>query len=68
MASRRAANTRRDAFPRLQDGTQIGVTDAGKAQGRFQATGPQPKTLERLSIGGMVPPAGIFEEAMDVNL
>ncbi len=47
---------------------RIGVTDAGKVQGRFKATGVQPKILERLRISGIQLPPAIFEEAMDVNL
>jgi pilus assembly protein CpaF len=47
---------------------RIGVTDAGKVQGRFKATGAQPKILERLRISGIQLPPAIFEEAMDVNL
>src|SRR6476659_8357275 len=32
---------------------RIGVTDAGKVQGRFRATGLVPKSLERLRISGI---------------
>ena len=36
---------------------RIGVTDAGKVQGRFRATGVMPKILERLRISGIqLPP------------
>src|SRR6476659_7797251 len=41
---------------------RIGVTDAGKVQGRFRATGVTPKLLERLRISGVTVPPAIFEE------
>ncbi len=47
---------------------RIGVTDAGKVQGRFRATGIQPKILDRLRVSGISVPPGIFEEVVDVNL
>jgi pilus assembly protein CpaF len=47
---------------------RIGVTDAGKVQGRFRATGVIPKLLERLRISGVTVPPAIFEEVVPVNL
>ena len=47
---------------------RIGVTDAGKVQGRFRATGVTPKLLERLRISGVTLPPAIFEEVVPVNL
>jgi len=47
---------------------RIGVTDAGKVQGRFHATGAAPKILERLRVSGIQLPPAIFEEKVDVNL
>ena len=47
---------------------RIGVTDAGKVQGRFRATGAMPKLLERLRISGVTVPPAIFEEVVPVNL
>jgi pilus assembly protein CpaF len=47
---------------------RIGVTDAGKVQGRFRATGVTPKLLERLRISGVTLPPAIFEEIVPVNL
>jgi pilus assembly protein CpaF len=47
---------------------RIGVTDAGKVQGRFRATGVMPKLLERLRISGVTVPPAIFEEVVPVNL
>jgi pilus assembly protein CpaF len=47
---------------------RIGVTDAGKVQGRFRATGILPKLLERLRISGVTVPPAIFEEVVPVNL
>ena len=47
---------------------RIGVTDSGKVQGRFKATGIQPRILERLRISGVQLPPVIFEEVLPVNL
>ena len=47
---------------------RIGVTDAGKVQGRFRATGTPPKMLERLRVSGIQLPPKIFEEVVSVNL
>ena len=47
---------------------RVGVTDAGKVQGRFHATGVAPRILERLRVSGIQLPPGIFEEAMPVNM
>jgi len=37
-------------------------------QGRFKATGVQPKILERLRVSGIQVPPSIFSEVVDVNL
>ncbi len=47
---------------------RIGVTDSGKVQGRFRATGVMPKLVERLRISGVTVPPAIFEEVVPVNL
>jgi pilus assembly protein CpaF len=47
---------------------RVGVTDAGKVQGRFRATGVSPKILERLRVSGIQVPHNIFEETVSVNL
>jgi pilus assembly protein CpaF len=47
---------------------RVGVTDAGKVQGRFRATGTSPRILERLRVGGIQLPPAIFEEVVNVNL
>ncbi len=47
---------------------RTGVTDTGKVQGRFKATGLIPKILERLRISGVQLPPQIFEEVVPVNL
>jgi len=47
---------------------RVGVTEAGKVQGRFRATGISPKILERLRVSGIQVPHNIFEETVGVNL
>ena len=47
---------------------RTGVTDAGKVQGRFRATGVMPKILDRLRVSGIQLPQNIFEEVVPVNL
>jgi pilus assembly protein CpaF len=47
---------------------RVGVTDAGKVQGHFRATGVSPRILERLRVSGIQVPHQIFEEAVSVNL
>ena len=47
---------------------RVGVTDAGKVQGRFRATGVSPRILERLRVSGIQVPHNIFEETVSVNL
>jgi pilus assembly protein CpaF len=47
---------------------RLGVSDAGKVQGRFRATGVAPKILERFRISGIQLPDRIFEESIDINL
>ena len=46
---------------------RAGVTDAGKVQGRFHATGTQPKIMERLRLSGIQLPPNIFTESVPVN-
>src|SRR4051794_22617325 len=47
---------------------RIGVTDTGKVQGSFKATGITPRILERLRISGVTLPPAIFEEVVPVNM
>ena len=47
---------------------RTGVNDAGKVQGRFRATGTNPRILERLRVSGIQLPPQIFEEVVSVNL
>jgi pilus assembly protein CpaF len=47
---------------------RVGVTDAGKVQGRFRATGVAPRILERLRVSGIQLPQGIFDEVVPVNM
>ena len=47
---------------------RTGVTDAGKVQGRYRATGVMPKALERLRLAGIQLQNSIFEEVVNVNL
>ena len=47
---------------------RMGVTEAGKVQGRFRGSGAKPKILERLRISGIEVPPSIFDEVVDVNL
>jgi pilus assembly protein CpaF len=47
---------------------RMGVTDAGKVQGRFRSTGVTPKVMERLRISGINLPTSIFDEVVNVNL
>jgi pilus assembly protein CpaF len=47
---------------------RVGVTDSGKVQGRFRATGAVPKLLDRLRVSGVQLPPHIFEEVVPVNL
>ena len=47
---------------------RVGVSDAGKVQGRFHATGIVPKILERLRLSGIQLPPHIFSETIGVNL
>jgi pilus assembly protein CpaF len=46
---------------------RMGVTDAGKVQGRFRSTGVTPKVLERLRVSGISLPQSIFDEVLNVN-
>jgi pilus assembly protein CpaF len=47
---------------------RIGVSDAGKVQGRFRGSGLKPKILDRLKVSGMQVPESIFEEVSEVNV
>ena len=47
---------------------RMGVTDAGKVQGRFRGCGVLPKIMERLRVSGVTLSPSIFEETSDVNL
>jgi len=47
---------------------RLGVTDAGKVQGRFRATGVTPKVLERLRVSGISLAPSIFDEVVEVNM
>ncbi|HUK16505.1 MAG TPA: CpaF family protein [Bryobacteraceae bacterium] len=47
---------------------RMGVSDSGKVQGRFRATGVTPKILDRFRVSGIQLAERIFEETVDVNL
>ncbi len=47
---------------------RVGVTDAGKVQGRFHATGTVPNVMARLKVGGIRLPDSIFQETLAVNM
>ena len=47
---------------------RLGVTDAGKVQGRFRSSGEPPKILERLRIHGVEIPPSILDEVVNVNV
>jgi pilus assembly protein CpaF len=47
---------------------RVGVTDAGKVQGRFRWTGVTPRIMERLRVSGISMPASVFEETLAVNM
>jgi pilus assembly protein CpaF len=47
---------------------RVGVTDAGKVQGRFRGSGNVPRIMERLRVSGINLPPSIFEETLNVNL
>jgi pilus assembly protein CpaF len=47
---------------------RLGVTDAGKVQGRFKATGVTPRIAERLRISGIQLPDSVFKEVLSVNV
>ena len=46
---------------------RTGVSDAGKVQGRFRASGATPKVMERLRVSGIDLPPSIFDEVLEVN-
>ncbi|MGC8791889.1 MAG: CpaF family protein [Bryobacteraceae bacterium] len=61
----------KDEQIRLQDifvFERVGVTDSGKVQGRFRATGAIPRLMERLKVSGIELPPSIFQEELPVNL
>ena len=45
-----------------------GVSDSGKVQGRFHATGATPKVMDRLRMSGIQLSPSVFEESLNVNL
>jgi pilus assembly protein CpaF len=47
---------------------RLGLTDSGKVQGRFRATGETPTILERLRVHGVELPSSVFSEVVEVNL
>jgi len=47
---------------------RMGMSESGKVQGRFRASGEQPKILDRLKVHGIEVPPSIFEEVVNVNL
>jgi pilus assembly protein CpaF len=47
---------------------RLGVTEAGKVQGRFRGSGEPPQILERLKVHGIEIPPSIFQEVVDVNI
>ena len=47
---------------------RVGVTEAGKVQGRFRSSREMPRILERLKVAGIELPPSVFEEVVDVNL
>jgi pilus assembly protein CpaF len=47
---------------------RLGVTDSGKVQGRFRATGVIPRLMERLKVSGIELPMSVFQEELPVNL
>ena len=47
---------------------RMGVSDAGKVQGRFRSSGVKPQVLDRLRISGIPLSDSIFDEVVEVNL
>ena len=47
---------------------RTGVTEQGKVQGRFKATGVRPKIMERLRVSGITLPDSVFTEIVEVNM
>jgi pilus assembly protein CpaF len=47
---------------------RVGVTDSGKVQGRFRATGAIPRLTERLKVSGIELDPSIFQQELPVNL
>ena len=46
---------------------RVGVTDAGKVQGRFRSSGETPLILSRLKTHGVELPHSVFDEVVNVN-
>jgi pilus assembly protein CpaF len=46
---------------------RLGMTDAGKVQGRFRGCGVTPKIIERLRVSGIQVNPQIFDEVVEVN-
>jgi pilus assembly protein CpaF len=46
---------------------RLGMTDAGKVQGRFRGCGVTPKIVERLRVSGIQVNPQIFDEVVEVN-
>jgi len=46
---------------------KVGVTQEGKALGRFRATGVRPKLCERLKASGINLPGTMFEGVMEIR-
>ncbi|MGE0444272.1 MAG: CpaF family protein [Vicinamibacterales bacterium] len=46
---------------------KTGITQDGKVQGRFRATGVRPKVCERLRAAGITLPPAMFDGAMEVR-
>ena len=44
---------------------RTGVTDSGKVQGVFHATGKSPKILDRLRVSGINLPSSVFDNRQE---
>jgi pilus assembly protein CpaF len=47
---------------------RVGVTEAGKVQGRFRGAGNEPKIMERLRVSGISIDPAIFQEVIEINM
>jgi pilus assembly protein CpaF len=47
---------------------RVGVTEAGKVQGRFRGAGHEPKIMERLRVSGISIDPAIFQEVIEINM